>query len=140
MLIEYMYTNCNWQPADYQNMPVNSGVDYICAFAKEAIGNPIVYEGLASLMYNFPDAFLEKGIKAQSNISHEDLAHIFIRSSNSMFYMENNLYAYITHMETNVMPSNSFNTCKKLLDVLIKQASSKAYYIREYLLKSKRAG
>lgn len=139
MLIEYMYTDYNWQPVDYQNMPVNSGVDYICAFAKETIGNPIVYEGLASLMYNFPDAFLAEGIKAQSNISREDLFQIFIRSSNAMFYMENNLYAYITHMETNVMPSNSFNTCKKLLDVLIMQASSKAYYIREYLLKSKRS-
>ena len=139
MLIEYMYVNAMWQPADYINAPVDSGADYICEFAKQTIQNPIVYEGLASLMYNFPQAFLEKGIIAQADITSSDLVDNFRRSPNSVFYMENNLFAYITQLDTNMIPLQQFNSCRKILDALIQQSSSKAYYIRDYLLKSKKA-
>ena len=133
-----MYLNSQWQPADYENMPVNSGVDYICSFAKETIQNPIVYEGLASLMYNFPSAFLRKGIIAQKDISDFDLDENFRRSPNAFFYMENNLFAFITQLDTNTIPAALYQSCKKILDALIRQSSSKAYYIRDYMLKSKK--
>ena len=130
MLIEYMYVNCSWQPLDYQNEPVKDGVDYICSFAKETIQNPIVYEGLASLMYHFPDSYLEKGIEVQTDISGDELVANFRRSKNSVFYMENNIYAYITQLDTNIIPAKMYKACCKILNALIKHSSSKAYYIR----------
>ena len=133
-----MYVNCSWQPLDYQNEPVKDGVDCICSFAKETIQNPIVYEGLASLMFHFPDSYLERGIAAQIDISDDELTANFMRSNNSVFYMENNIYAYITLLDTNRIPAKMYMACCKILNALIKQSSSKAYYIREYLLKSKK--
>ena len=90
-------------------------------------------------MYNFPQTFLEKGIIAQADITNSDLVDNFRRSPNSVFYMENNLFAYITQLDTNIIPLQQFNSCRKILDALIQQSSSKAYYIRDYLLKSKKA-
>lgn len=95
LLKEYMYVDYLWQPVDYQNQPVREGVEYICSFAKETIQNPIVYEGLASLMYHFPDSYLEKGIAAQSDVSEVELAYNYQKSLNSAFYMENNIYAWV---------------------------------------------
>lgn len=138
LLKEYMYVDYLWQPVDYQNQPVREGVEYICSFAKETIQNPIVYEGLASLMYHFPDSYLEKGIAAQSDVSEVELAYNYQKSLNSAFYMENNIYAYVTQLETNAIPAKMYKSCNKILNVLIKRSSSKAYYVREYLLKSKK--
>lgn len=90
-------------------------------------------------MYNFPSAFLEKGIIAQKDISDFDLYENFRRSSNAVFYMENNLFAFITQLDTNTIPAVLYQSCRKILDALISQSSSKAYYIRDYMLKSKKS-
>ena len=89
-------------------------------------------------MYHFPDSYLEKGIAAQSDVSEVELAYNYQKSLNSAFYMENNIYAYVTQLETNAIPAKMYKSCNKILNVLIKRSSSKAYYVREYLLKSKK--
>ena len=91
-------------------------------------------------MYHFPDSYLEKGIEVQTDISGDELVANFRRSKNSVFYMENNIYAYITQLDTNIIPAKMYKACCKILNALIKHSSSKAYYIREYLLKSKKMG
>lgn len=140
MLNEYMYVNTPWQPIDYKNQPIKEGVDLICNFVKDTAKNPIVFEGITSLQYHFPMLILNKGLVALVGLSEDDVLNNLKRSHNSVYYLENVLHSYIMNYESNVMPVNIYNVCERLLDALVDMASSKAYYVREYMIKSKHIG
>ncbi|MBX4266207.1 hypothetical protein [Clostridium estertheticum] len=138
LLQSYMYVNIHWQPIDFKNQSIKDGVDLICGFAKETAGNPIVFEGVTSLMYYFPELILEKGIIAITNITEEKIVENLQRSGNSIFYLENVLHTYVMNIEGTTIESRLYCSCEKLLNALVEMASANAYYVREYLIKSKK--
>lgn len=138
ILQKFMYVNTSWQPIDYKTQTIKDGVESICEFTSKTVGNPIVFEGISSLMYHFPNLILEKGLIAIEKLSLDDIISNFKKSNNSIFYFENILHVYIINMESKTMPVRTYDICEKLLNSLVEMASSKAYYIREYLIKSKR--
>lgn len=138
LLSDYIYLNTPWQPIDFEKPPIAGGISYICDFATNSNKNVIVFEGISSLIYHFPELILKEGLITFKNLEENDIKNIFEKSSNSIFYLENALHSYIINLENNTISREMYNVCEKILDALIECASSKAYYTREYLMKSKR--
>ena len=138
VLSEYIYLNTPWQPIDFENPPIEGGIQYICEFTKKSNNNVMVFEGISSLMYYFPKLILEKGLKTFEVLSEDDIKKNLEKSKNSIFYLENILHSYVINLENNTIPRNLYNICEKILNSLVESASSKAYYTREYLIKSKK--
>lgn len=136
VLSEYCYINYNWKSLDYKNKPIESGCDDICIFSKKVLNNPIVYTGIASLMFHFPDLILDKGIEIHDVISEEELVANFKKDANAVYFMENNMHAYLIGMNEKTINYCNYLSCIKILNALIVVASSKAYYLREYLIKT----
>ena len=138
LLSDYIYLNTPWQPMDFEKPPIEEGITYICEFATNSNDNVIVFEGISSLIYHFPKLMINKGLITFKNLKENDIKNNFEKSNNSIFYLENALHSYIINLENNTISRDMYNVCEKILNVLIECASSKAYYTREYLMKSKR--
>lgn len=138
ILEEYIYLHTPWQPIDFENPPIKEGITYICDFTEKSLQNPLVFEGIVSLMYNFPELILNKGLLTLNKLSGDEIKNNLKKSSNSIFYLENILHSYVINLESNKIPANIYDICEKNLNALVECASSKAYYIREYLMKSKK--
>lgn len=138
LLSDYIYLNTPWQSIDFEIPPIKDGIQYICEFAANSNNNVIVFEGISSLIYHFPKLILKKGLITFKNLEEKVIKNNFEKSSNSIFYLENALHSYIMNLENNTISREMYNVCEKLLNALIECASSKAYYTREYLMKSKR--
>lgn len=138
LLSDYIYLNTPWQPIDFEKPPIEEGITYICEFATNSNDNVIVFEGISSLIYHFPKLMLKEGLSTFKNLKENDIKKNFEKSNNSIFYLENALHSYIINLENNTISRDMYNVCEKILNVLIECASSKAYYTREYLMKSKR--
>ena len=135
---EYIYLNTPWQPVDFEKPPISGGVKYICEFVKNSNNNVIVFEGISSLMYYFPELILKEGLITFKTLSENDIKSNLEKSSNSIFYLENLLHSYVINLENNTITREFYNICENILNALVECASSKAYYIREYLMKSKK--
>ena len=98
----------------------------------------MVFEGISSLMYHFPKLILDEGLLTFNELSEENIRKNLEQSSNSIFYLENVLHSYIINLDNNTMSKKVYNICEKILNSLVESASSKAYYTREYLIKSKK--
>lgn len=140
LLGRYMYMDTPWQPIDVKNQSIKDGVDLICGFAKETAENPIVFEGVTSLMYYFPELIMEKGILAITSTTDEKILKNLRRSRNSIFYLENALHTYVMNIEGTTIEARLYCSCERLLNALVEMASANAYYVREYLIKSKKIG
>ena len=138
ILSEYIYLNTPWQPVDFEKPPISGGVKYICEFVKNSNNNVIVFEGISSLMYYFPELILKEGLITFKTLSENDIKSNLEKSSNSIFYLENLLHSYVINLENNTITREFYNICENILNALVECASSKAYYIREYLMKSKK--
>lgn len=138
ILSEYIYLNTPWQPVDFEKPPISGGVKYICEFVKNSNNNVIVFEGISSLMYYFPELILKEGLITFKTLSENDIKSNLEKSSNSIFYLENLLHSYVINLENNTITKEFYNICENILNALVECASSKAYYIREYLMKSKK--
>ena len=138
ILEEYVYLNTPWQKLDYQNPPIIGGINYICDFTKNSNKNIIVFEAMCSLIYHFPDLLMKKGILTFEVLSEQNIIYILEKNHNSVFYLENILHSFINSLENSTLEEQMYKTCIKLLNSLIECASSKAYYAREYLIKSKK--
>ncbi len=138
LLSDYIYLNTHWQPIDFEKLPIEEGVPYICEFVRNSNNNVIVFEGISSLIYHFPELILKDGLITFKNLAENDIKSNLEKGSNSIFYLENVLHSYIMNLENNTIPREMYNVCEKILNALIDCASSKAYYTREYLMKSKR--
>lgn len=138
LLSDCIYLNTHWQTIDFENPPIEGGISYICEFVRNSNNNVIVFEGISSLIYHFPELILKEGLITFKNLSENDIKNSFEKSSNSIFYLENALHSYIINLENNTISREMYKVCEKILNALIECASSKAYYTREYLMKSKR--
>lgn len=140
LLLEYMCLNMQWKEIDLKNPIIVGGIKYICEFTKKSNHNVIVFEGIASLMYYFPNLILKDGILTFKNLSEKEIRCNLKKSSNSMFYLENVLHTYVMNIESRTISKEMYDICEKILNALVESASSKAYYTRDYLMKSKKIG
>ena len=89
-------------------------------------------------MYYFSELILKEGLRTFKTLPENDIKSNLEKSRNSIFYLENVLHSYVMNLENNTISREMYNICERILNALIECASSKSYYIREYLMKSKK--
>jgi len=135
-----LYADISWQKESKENQNVifeNFGKNLLLQFAENAGANPDVFEALSSLMYHFPDIFLNQGLKILAR-HQEKVGGTHLLDRNAAFYLENCIRRYLFRDNTGLIPKAMHKACKILLDALVETASSAAYYLREHLIRSRK--
>lgn len=127
-----------WQKLDYERQDVALGKDLILEFVENAGKNSDVFEALGSLMYHFPRVFFQSGIHILSKHQSEVGGIRLLSGVNTAFYLEGAIQRFLQIDETGPLTREMHQSCFTLLDALVETASSRAYYLREQLIHSRR--
>ena len=110
----------------------------ILQFVDHAGKNPDVFEALAKLMFYFPSIFFESGIHLLSKHQREKGGTRLFSGVNTSFYLERSIQRFLQLDQTGPLPKNMHDSCFILLNGIVETASPRAYYLREYLVRSRR--
>ncbi len=113
-----------------------AGVQRIAKFCKENGANSLVFESYCHLLHNFPDLFILDGLLDLSGLQQQVGGSKLMSGTNTVFYLEAILQRYLLDSGEAFMPAKMHSACKVLLDALVEQASSNAYFLRERLVRS----
>ncbi|MCI5125376.1 MAG: hypothetical protein D3925_13105 [Candidatus Electrothrix sp. AR5] len=135
-----LYADTPWHKCDpdYESQRIALGKELLLEFAENAGTNQDVFEALASLIYHFPKIFFEEGIHILARHQGEDKGNRLISPSNTTFYLENAIQRFLQVDHPGPLPRKMHDSCFILLDALVETASSRAYYLREHLIRSRR--
>lgn len=132
-----LHADLDWQKIDYENQDIILGKDLILEFVDNAGKNTDVFESLASLMYHFPRIFCESGLPILAKHQREE-GNTGLLSSNTVFYLEIAIQRFLQSENTGSLPKKLHESCFILLNAIIETASSRAYYLREHLIRSRK--
>ena len=124
-----------WQKTDSENEYITAGKDLLLEFVTEAGQNPNVFEALASLMYHFPSIFFDRGVHILATHQKEDGGIRLLSGRNTAFYLEIAIQQFLQNRENRFLSKYMHEACLILIDAMVKHASSRAYYIREYFIR-----
>jgi hypothetical protein len=127
-----------WQKLDYERQDIALGKDLILQFVENAGKNLDVFEALASLMYHFPRVFFQSGVHILAKHESEVGETRLLSGRNTGFYLEGSIQRFLQIDETGPLTREMHQSCFTLLDALVETASSRAYYLREQLIHSRR--
>jgi hypothetical protein len=133
-----LYADAPWQQADYEKCTIAHGKDSILNFVEKAGRNADVFEAMASLMYHFPAVFFNQGLALLAQQQEALGGTRLLSGVNTTFYLEMSLQRYLLRESPSPMPREVHRRCRVLLDAIIETTSSRAYFLREYLMRSKR--
>ncbi|BAY06878.1 hypothetical protein H6G54_22095 [Anabaena cylindrica FACHB-243] len=128
----------DWQKNDYETQDVALGKDLLLEFVTNAGKNPDVFNALASLMYHFPSIFFESGVHILSQHQKEEGGTRLLSGVNTAFYLEISIQRFLQLDQTGPLPRNMHESCFVLLNAIVETASSRAYYLREHLIRSRK--
>ena len=121
------------------NQLVTIGKDLILQFAENAGKNPDVFEALAKYMFHCPHIYFVPGIHILSKHQiEEDGGNRLISGVNTSFYLERSIQRFLQIEQTGPLQKNMHDSCLVLLNAIVENASSRAYYLREHLVKSRK--
>ncbi|RWX46269.1 hypothetical protein H206_00763 [Candidatus Electrothrix aarhusensis] len=133
-----LHADTPWQKLDYENQEMTLGKDLLLEFAENAGRNQDVFEALASLLYHFPKIFLEEGIHLLARHQGEVKDNHLISYRDTAFYLENAIQRFLQLDHPGPLPRKMHESCFILLNALVETASSRAYYLREHLIRSRK--
>ncbi|MBE9224154.1 ATP-binding protein [Phormidium sp. LEGE 05292] len=128
----------DWQKSDYETQDIALGKDLLLEFFKNAGKNPDVFEALASLMYHFRSIFFESGIHILSRHQREQGGTRLFSGVNTAFYLEIAIQYFLQIDQPGPLSRNLHESCLVLLNAIVETASSRAYYLREHLIRSRK--
>jgi hypothetical protein len=134
----FLHSDIDWQKIDLGNQEIAAGKDVILEFVTNAGKNADVFEALAKLMHYFPSIFFELGVQILAKHQKEEGGIRLISGINTAFYLERSIQRYLQLNQTGSLPRNMHESCFVLLDAIVETASSRAYYLREHLIRSRR--
>jgi hypothetical protein len=123
---------------DHESQRIALGKELLLEFAENAGTNQDVFEALAALIYHFPKIFFEKGIHILARHQDEAKGNHLISNSNTAFYLENAIQRFLQIDHPGPLPRKMHDSCFTLLNALVETASSRAYYLREHLIRSRK--
>jgi hypothetical protein len=138
LIRKMLYADTPWQKVDYENQDVALGKGLLLEFVTNAGKNPDVFEALASLMYHFPSIFFESGIHILSKHQKEEGGTRLLSGVNTAFYLERAIQRFLQLDQTGPLPRCMHESCFLLLNAIVETASSRAYYLREHLIRSRK--
>ncbi|MBD2325408.1 ATP-binding protein [Alkalinema sp. FACHB-956] len=127
-----------WQKVDYENQDIVLGKDLLLEFVTNAGNNPDVFEALASLMYHFRSIFFELGIHILSKHQREQGGTRLFSGRNTAFYLERAIQHFLQVDQVGLLSRNLHESCLVLLNAIVETASSRAYYLRQHLIRSRK--
>ncbi len=133
-----LHADTPWQKIDYENQDVRLGKDLILEFVTNAGKNPDAFESLASLMHHFPSIFFESGVRILAKHQKEEDGIRLLSGVNTPFYLERAIQHFLLIDQTGSLTKTMHEACFVLLDAIVETASSRAYYLREHLIRSRR--
>lgn len=133
-----LHADTPWQKVDYENQDIVLGKELLLEFATNAGNNPDVFEALASLMYHFRSIFFEPGIHILSRHQREQGGTRLFSGRNTAFYLERAIQYFLQVDQVGALSRNLHESCLVLLNAIIETASSRAYYLREHLIRSRK--
>jgi len=133
-----LHADSPWQKADYENQDIALGKDLLLEFVTNAGKNPDVFNALASLMYHFPSIFFESGVHILSQHQKEEGGTRLLSGVNTAFYLEISIQRFLQLDQTGPLPRTMHESCFVLLHAIVETASSRAYYLREHLIRSRK--
>jgi hypothetical protein len=133
-----LHVDASWQKTDKEVQYIIDGKDLILEFVRNAGKNPDVFESLASLIYHFPLIFLDPGIHILSKHQREKGGIILLSGVNTVLYLERSIQHFLQLNQTRFLSKSMYDSCLILLDATIETASSKAYYLREKIMRSRK--
>ncbi|OQW91929.1 MAG: ATP-binding protein [Thiotrichaceae bacterium IS1] len=128
----------DWREIDSENQDIAYGKDLILEFVRNAGTNPTVFESLARLIYYFPSIFFESGIPILSKIQKEEGGIRLLSDKNTAFYLEEAIRRFLQLTQTGPLSKKMHESCFILLNAIVETASSRGYYLREYLVRSRK--
>ena len=132
----YLFYDFFWTRYRPEEYLISPGAQKIAKFCTEHGANPLVFEAYCHLLYSFPDLFIPDGLLALSELQHQVGGSKLMSGTNTVFYLEAILQRYLLDSGEALIPSKMHSACKVLLDALVEQASSNAYFLRERLVRS----
>ncbi|MEN9847991.1 MAG: hypothetical protein RL368_731 [Pseudomonadota bacterium] len=112
------------------------GVEAISDFFRKTGENPIVCMEMTRFIYTFPTLFKPRiFLEELANFYKRQTKRSFISEKNSIFYLEYILRKFlIQNREEKPLSKNLRTSCLTLLDAMVEEGSSQAYFLRERLL------
>ena len=121
-----------------KNQLIAEGKDLILQFVENTGKNPDVFEALAKYIFYCPSLFFNPGIHILSKHQKEEDGTRLFSGVNTSFYLERAIQSFLQIEQTRSLQKNMHDACLVLLNAIVETASSRAYYLREYLIKSRR--
>jgi len=138
LIRKMLHADTPWQKVDYENQDIVLGKELLLEFVTNAGSNPDVFEALASLMYHFRSIFFEPGIHILSKHQREQGGTRLFSGVNTAFYLERAIQYFLQIDRTGPLSRNLHESCLLLLNAIVETASSRAYYLREHLIRSRK--
>jgi hypothetical protein len=133
-----LHADAPWGKLDYEREDIAGGKQLILEFVTNAGKNTDVFEALCSLMYHFPKIFFESGIHILARHQSEVGGTRLFSGVNTAFYLEASIQRFLQIDQTGPLSKEMHQSCFTLVDALVETASSRAYYLREQLIHSRR--
>ncbi len=131
-------SDIDWQPVDFETQDIALGKELILEFVKNAGRNPDVFEALAKLMHYFPAIFSEPGMHILAEHQREEGGTRLLSGVNTTFYLERAIQRFLQFDQTGPLPRYMHESCLVLLNAIVETASSRGYYLREHLVRSRK--
>ena len=131
-------SDIDWQPIDFETQDIALGRELILEFAKNAGRNPDVFEALAKLMHYFPTIFSEPGMHILAKHQKEEGGTHLLSGVNTTFYLERAVQRFLQFDQTGPLSKHMHESCLILLNAVVETASSRGYYLREHLVRSRK--
>jgi hypothetical protein len=134
----FLKANIDWQPIDFERQDIALGKESILEFVKNAGENIDVFEALARLMYYFPSIFFESAIHVLSTHQKKEGRTRLLSRPNTAFCLEQSIRRFLQIDHTGPLSRKMHESCLVLLNAIVETASSRAYFLREHLVRSRK--
>lgn len=108
--------------------------ELIIRFSRDAACNKEVFLGLSSLVYKFPEVFLNEAL---GTLARNVESNRRVMDSNAAFYCETFIHKYLLNSH-GPLPRVMHRNLNIILDALVERGSAKAYFLREHLVRSRK--
>jgi len=131
----FLFYGIGWshkRPEDYLIEPGRSSVlEFVSKFGE----NPLVYEAFTGLAAYYPQYFMPEGLLVLSKLLKDNPESNLLSGVNTVYYLETILQGYLLGGEAAIQ-LDMHAACEELLNALVEQASTNAYFLRERLIRS----
>jgi hypothetical protein len=132
----FLFYGIGWsqkRPEDYLIEPGrNSILEFVSKYGEHAL----VYEAFTGLVAYYSQFFMPEGVLVLSKLLKGNPESDLMPGVNTVYYLETILQRYLLGCSEAVIQLEMHSACEELLNALVEQASTNAYFLRERLIRS----